>query len=100
MSKKKNRLKAKNVRQGRTIYIVDSGFECIPPKPSVRSIRISSDSTPLPPEGCIIEHAPAWFVKQKIEHMQGMAYFSRRKAQRVVEDKKREYSYTFKNNDF
>ncbi len=91
MSKKKNRLKSKNVRQGRTLYIVDSGFEYMPPKPSMRAIRIASDNTPLPPEGSIIEDAPAWFVKQKIEHMQGMVYFSRRKALRAVKYKEREY---------
>ncbi len=75
----------KKVRQGQTVYFVDSGIMYNPPRPSVLKVFLHSRKQELPPEGCIIEKFPVSYVQEIINRFGGKDfYFSRRKAQAAL----------------
>ena len=83
---KRNKFKLSNIKQGRTVYLLVRGLEFMPPKPHIHKMMVASDNVPLPPEGCIIEEPPAWFIKSRYMELKDDLFFSRRKAERSLKN--------------
>ena len=71
----------KKLKQGQTIYRIDLGLECNPPKPSLIKIFLHSRKQELPLEGSVILKYPVDYVNKIIaKHGSKYIYASKRKA--------------------
>jgi hypothetical protein len=75
----------KRLRQGQTVYMIDNGFMYNPPRPSIVTMFLHSQKTPLPEEGFIIEKWNVRHVNNMIHKYGWKGIFtSRRKAQAAL----------------
>lgn len=75
----------KKLKQGQTIYILDSGVSYNPPRPSIIKVFLHSRKQELPPEGCYIEKYPVNYIVDLVnKHGSKNIFFSRRRAKTAL----------------